>query len=55
MDNADLMPTVLMRRIKELRKAGFKVTIESSEEGLLTLKITKNETNEGSKHYFFDF
>ena len=55
MDNADLMPTVLEHRIKELRKAGFSVTIESSEEGVLTLKITKTETDEGSKHYFFDF
>jgi len=53
--DADLMPTVLIRRIKELRKVGFKVSIESGKGGVLTLKITKRKTDKESKHYFFDF
>ena len=45
MKDADLIPLFLMRQIKELEKAGFRVTVESSKEGLLTLKISKNETD----------
>ncbi|MCJ7632244.1 hypothetical protein MUP77_07605 [Candidatus Bathyarchaeota archaeon] len=53
MDNADLMPIVLLRRIEELRKVGYKVSCESSKDGQFTLNIKKSENEKDSKHYIF--
>ncbi len=53
MDNADLMPIVLQRRIEELRKVGYKVSCESSKDGQFTLTIKKSENEKDSKHYIF--
>ncbi len=53
MDNADLMPIVLIRRIEDLRKAGYKVSCESSGDGQFTLTIKKDGNEKESKHYIF--
>ena len=53
MDNADLMPIVLLRRVEDLKKAGYKVSCESNKDGQFTLTIKKAENDEGSKHYIF--
>lgn len=52
---ADFRAIVMAQRVKDLRNVGFKVTLESNKDGLLTLKITKNEIDERPKRYIFDY
>ncbi len=52
MNNSELMPTELLRRVKDLKKAGYKVTYESSEADLVKLNIRK-ASNKDQEPFFF--
>jgi hypothetical protein len=53
MNKAESMPIVLVRRVEDLRKAGYRVTFKSNADGLLVLDIKKAGTDEEPKHYIF--
>ena len=55
MDNVDLMPFILAQRVKDLKRIGFQVTLESGSDRLLTLHISKAKTDQKSRHYIFHF
>jgi len=50
MENRELKPSELLKRVNDLNKAGFVVTFESSGEGMI-LNVTKAKPkSEFSKH-----